>query len=197
MTGQIIRIEPKGTRARGRHFAIVAAFVAAVALAGQAAILAMTNVSAPAQKSAARLDAGPIEKRELVFSLQDLAVDESLRAFRPGPAWSPEPAPPVAMVSPVAAVAAAVVVAPPAVVLLKTSPRVKLAAATPLPPARPLGLAHRPQVAAATPVGPAPEGPATFAGVQLPRFVPTGADILGRIGAVGSSLGKLMRVSSR
>lgn len=117
-------------------------------------------------------------------------IDDSLRTFRPGPAWSPEPAPVVAMAS------AAVLAATTTVVLLKPAPRTKLAA-TPRPPVRPVGLAQRPQIATAPVIGPAPEGPATFAGFHMPQFVPTGAEIRDRIGAVGSSLGKLIRVSSR
>lgn len=68
MIGRTIRTETTGARPRGRDFAIVAGFVAAVGLVGQAAILAMTTQPAAAPKSAVRLDAGPIEKREIAFS---------------------------------------------------------------------------------------------------------------------------------
>ena len=148
----------------------------------------------------ARLDAGPVEKRELAFFPRERAADDSLRSFKPGKAWAIEPPAPLDM-------------APTPVAQDKPEAlaRAKLAAA-PLPPVRPASFAKAaPEKTAPAPRfadRPADRRVASSGGLHLPGFVPTGADVMKRIGglgasmrdsigSVGSSLGKLMRISSR
>ena len=59
------------------------------------------------------------------------------------------------------------------------------------PPARPASLAQ------AAPPAPHPTHVATSRGFELGKFVPTGSDIIRGIGAVGQSIGKIIRISAR
>ena len=182
--------------ARGRDFATVAAFVASVGLAGQAVLLSMTAADAPAQKATARMDAGPIEKRELVYYPQELAADESLRGFRPGSAWTPEAIqPPVAETLAVASFTVASLAVAPAVAQLKPV-RAKNVVSLRRPPARAATLAH------AAPTSPhqvatTSHAPSKSTAFWFGKFVPTGADIMRGLGAVGTSIGKIVRISAR
>ena len=173
---------------RARDFALAGAFVAATGLLGQAGLLTLSGPP-PAQKTAGRLDAGPIEKRELSYSPQFVLADENLRTFRPGRAWTSDAAPTIAP-------------APtPVATMIRQAPRLKLVAA-PLPPARPAVLDARP-------ADPAPavarrDERMRLVGFELPRFAPTGAalmqrlgDVRSSIGTVGASIGKMMHISSR
>ena len=185
---------------RRRDLALAGSFVAAAGLLGQAALLSL-QAPREAGKSIVRLDAGAIEKRELSFTPQFAVADDSLRQFKPGAAWTPQPvAAPVEMNASSAPMAA----------LQKPAPRFRLAAAsTPLPPPRPASLLAKAQPVA---VAPAPaaekEIPAKVSvatgGFELPRFRPIGAVVMRRlgdvgssIGAVGASLGRMMRISER
>ena len=128
------------------------------------------------------------------------AADDSLRSFKPGKAWAIEPPAPLDMTP-----------TPVAQDKPEALARAKLAAA-PLPPVRPASFAKAaPEKTAPAPRfadRPADRRVASSGGLHLPGFVPTGADVMKRIGglgasmrdsigSVGSSLGKLMRISSR
>ncbi len=181
---------------------MAAAIAVAVGLGASAASLA-GKAGGPEPKHAARLDAGPTAKRELAFYPHERAADDSIRNFKPGKAWTIETTP-------------AFEPAPTPVAQDKgpTTARAKLAAA-PRPPVRPTTLAH---AAPTRPVAedfaprfadlPADRRAAAGGGFRMSSFVPTGADVVKRIGglgetmresigSVGSSLGKLMRISSR
>ena len=184
--------------APARRWAIAAAIAVAAGLGAPALWLTTGRAAAPTPKVVARLDAGPVAKRDLAFYPQDRAADDSIRNFRPGKAW--------AMEAPAfePAVAALIGEKP----TLPAKP--KLAAAPPRPPARPAALAKARTAEPAPHFAnlPADRRMASNAGFQLPGFVPTGADVAKRIGglgatmrdsigSVGSSLGRLMRISSR
>lgn len=188
---------------RSRRRAVAAALAAAIGLGAPAAWIAGKSAGGPEPKHAARLAAGPTEKRELVFYPRERAADDSIRNFKPGKAWaietppSFEPAP-----TPVAQDKG------------PTLARAKLAAA-PRPPVRPTTFAQtslaRPAPAEFAPRYadlPADRRAGSGGGFRISSFVPTGADVVKRIGglgetmrdslgSVGSSLGKLMRISSR
>ena len=81
------------TSAAPRRKALVAAIAAAVCLGAPAAWMVGKSLRGPEPKHAARLDGGVVPKRELAFAPQDRALDDSLRSFKPGKAWTLE-APP-------------------------------------------------------------------------------------------------------
>lgn len=165
---------------RRRDLALVAAFVATAGLAGQALLLAMWSGAAE-PKTTHRLAGGVVETRELVLGPQQVALDETLRAFKPTRGWADEDRPPAIAVD--GEVLAA---------LFKETPHFELAA-PPLPQPRPrVFAAQTPQ----RPAVRAREDRVRSGGFQLARL-PTGADILRGLNNMGSSLGKLIRVSSR
>jgi len=181
-----------------RRRAVAAAVAACIGLGASAAWIAGKSVGGPEPKYGARLDAGPVEKRELAFYPRERAADDSLRNFRPGKAWAVEapaaPDPAVASVAPAKPSAPA---------------RAQLAIA-PLPPVRPATLAKVAPAEFAPRYAdlPADRRTASAHGLRMPGFVPTGADVMKRIGglgasmrdsigSMGTSLGKLMRISSR
>lgn len=182
-----------------RRWAVPAALAVALGLGGPAAWYAAGSASGPEPKVSVRLDAGPIEKRELAFFPRERAADDSLRSFKPGKAWAVEPPPAPLDMAPT----------PVAQDKPEAPARAKLAAA-PRPPVRPASFAKvTPEHAAPRFADrPADRRVASGGGLHLPGFVPTGADVMKRIGglgasmrdsigSVGSSLGKLMRISSR
>ena len=191
-------LHPAAKPAPLRRGAIAAALAVSLGLGAPAAWLASRSAGASEHKLSARLDAGPVAKRELAFTPRDRAADDSIRNFRPGKAW--------AMETPAfePAVAALIEDRPAA-----ASAKPRLAAA-PRPPVRPATLAG---VQHATPTPryaelPADRRTASNSGFRMPNFVPTGGDVVKRIGglgasmrdsigSVGASLGKLMRISSR
>lgn len=185
------------TSAAPRRKALVAAIAAAVCLGAPAAWMVGKSLRGPEPKHAARLDGGVVPKRELAFAPQDRALDDSLRSFKPGKAWTLE-APPA---FPIVQASATPEKGP-------TVAKAKLAAA-PRPPVRPATLAKvapgdlTPRYADLP-----PQRRATAGGFEIARFVPTGSEVMKKIGglgetmrdsigSVGSSLGKLMRISSR
>ena len=189
--------DTSATPAPARRWAIAAALAVALAVGAPAAWMAGRSAAGPEPKHAARLDGGVVPKRELAFAPQDRAVDDSLRNFKPGKAWAVEPQPTFQP-------------APTPVAMDKgpTLAKAKLAA-TPRPPVRPAALAKvapgdlTPRYADLPPQRRQPQN-----GFQMARFVPTGSDVMKKIGglgetmrdsigSVGSSLGKLMRISSR
>lgn len=189
-------VEAKPTRRNRRRLIIAAGLVTAAGIAGQIVVLSEA-FGEEAKLVAPRIDAGPALKRDLVFGPQEAAADQSLRLFKPGPGWTAEapPAPVVAELSETAIAAA------------KPAPRVKLATAR-RPPARPqeFATAARTQPtaqAAATQIAARPSRTAD-SGFSFRKYVPSGADIVDRLGAVGStvgstvgsSLGKLMKLAS-
>lgn len=182
----------------GRRRVVMIALAAAVGLGGPAAWLSGRAASGPEPKLQARLDAGPVVKRELAFSPRDRAADDSIRNFKPGKAWALEPP----------------VFEPAVAALIEDKPaapvKAKIAAAPPRPPVRPASLARTAQTDAAPRYVnlPADRRTASNSGFHLPGFVPTGAAVMKQIGglgatmrdsigSVGTSLGKLMRISSR
>ncbi|HRY04191.1 MAG TPA: hypothetical protein P5256_13765 [Beijerinckiaceae bacterium] len=182
----------------GRRRAVAVALAAAIGLGAPAAWLAGRTASGPEPKLLARLDAGPVVKRELAFTPRDRAADDSIRNFKPGKAWTMEPP----TFEP--AIAALIEDRP------ATPVKARVAAAPPRPPVRPASLAR---TAPAEPAPryaslPADRRTASSGGFHLPGFVPTGAAVMKQIGglgatmrdsigSVGTSLGKLMRISSR
>jgi len=181
-------------RRAARHLAISGALVAAVGLVG-AAIASKGEPDLP-PKWAARVPAAIVQARAVEpFAPRTDVVEVAPNALKAGLQWT----------APDARIA--LTTSQPATVVAEAKPaqRANLAAA-PLPPRRPARLA------ASAPV--APEGPpvivaadeprARIGAFELPRFVPTGASLIRRIGdvgssvgAMGSSIGRLMRMSSR
>ena len=184
--------------ASARRWAVAAGLAVAIGLGGSAVLLAGRQAGGPAPKVVARLDAGPVDKRELAFYPRERAADDSIRSFKPGKAWAVE----------------APAFEPAVAALIEDKPapqaRVRLAAAAPRPPVRPASLARARAPAEAPHFAnlPADRRVASTDGFHLPQFVPTGADVARRIGglgasmrdslgSVGSKLGRLMRISSR
>lgn len=160
-------------------------------------------VAASGEKFALRVagDTTAVPGQSYAYAPGQLADLASVKSFTPVPAWkdpAPAPAAPVKFAAPVA-------------------PKIVL------PPRRPLALKPAPDAPRVEPVQTvaAPQ-PARIAGMELPRFVPTGDDIkkgvsnvgdtiagvggkiLGagadvgeKIADVGQSLGRLMRISNR
>lgn len=186
-----------------RRGTVVAALAVAIGLGLPAAWIAGKSAGGLEPKHAARLDAGQVEKREIVFYPRERAADDSIRNFKPGKAWAVETSPTFEP-TPI----------PVAQDKGPTVAKAKLAAA-PRPPVRPTTFA----LATPTKAAPAEFGPRyadlpadrrveSGNGFRVSNFVPTGADVVKRIGglgetmrdslgSVGSSLGKLMRISSR
>jgi hypothetical protein len=113
---------------------------------------------------------------------QEAALDQSLRAFKPTRGWEDEDRPPAIAVD--GEVLAA---------LFKETPHFEIAA-PPLPQPRPRVFAA--QTPPQRPAVRAREERVRSGGFQLARL-PTGADILRGLNNMGTSLGKLIRVSSR
>lgn len=181
-----------------RRGTVVAALAVAIGLGAPAAWIAGKSAGGLEPKHAARLEAGPVEKRELAFYPRERAADDSIRNFKPGKAWVDETPPSFEP-------------APTPVALDKgpTIAKAKLAA-TPRPPVRPTTLAKVEPVEFGPRYAdlPADRRAESSSGFRISNFVPTGADVVKRIGglgetmrdsigSVGSSLGKLMRISSR
>lgn len=190
---QILRGETRPDR-REMYALAAAALLLAGVLAQGARMIASAPVAAET-KSIVRLDAGQIEKRELVFYPREAAADQSIRNFKPGFAWTTEP---VRDVAPPSIAPVALAPLPPQI------PKLKVAAAAPLPPVRPADLRHSPAARVETAQAAQPQ----TSGSPLARLVPSGADLMRHIGgigesmrdsigSVGTSLGKLIRVSSR
>lgn len=190
---QILRGETRPDR-RDMYALAAAALLLGGVLAQGARMIASAPVAAET-KSIVRLDAGQIEKRELVFYPREAAADQSIRNFKPGFAWTTEP---VRDVSPPSIAPVALAPLPPQI------PKLKVAAAAPLPPVRPADLRHSPAARVETAQAAQPQ----TSGSPLARLVPSGADLMRHIGgigesmrdsigSVGTSLGKLIRVSSR
>lgn len=180
-----------------RRWLVAAAIAVAVGLGAPAAWLAGRGAAGPAPKVVARLDGGVVEKRELAFGPRERAADDSIRNFRPGKAWTME--------------APAFEPAVAALIGEKPAPaKARLAAAPPRPPVRPASLARAkaPEAEPRFASLPADRRTAANVGFHMPGFVPTGADVVKKIGglgatvrdsigSVGTSLGRLMRISSR
>lgn len=200
MTSAILpaAIKASGATAPARRWLIAAAIAVAVGLGAPAAWLAGRDAAGPAPKVVARLDGGVVEKRELAFGPRERAADDSIRNFRPGKAWTME----------------APAFDPAVAALIEDRPaapaRARLAAAPPRPPVRPASLARVPAPDAGPRFAtlPADRRTASNDGFHMPGFVPTGAEVARKIGglgatvrdsigSVGSSLGRLMRISSR
>lgn len=183
--------------APARRWPLAAALAAAVCLGAPAAWMAGKSANGAEPKHAARLDGGVVPKRELAFAPLDRAVDDSLRSFKPGKAWTVE-TPPIVQPAPALA----------AMDKGPTLAKAKLAA-VPRPPVRPATLAKvAPGDLSPRYADLPPQRREAATGFQIARFVPTGSDVMKKIdglgetmrdsiGSVGSSLGKLMRISSR
>jgi hypothetical protein len=181
-------------RRAARHLAIAGALVAAAGLIG-AAVASRGPAELP-PKWSARVPAIVAQARTPEpFAPRVDVAEAAPSALKAGLHWT----------APEARVALTAVQPAPVVAEAKPAPRGSVAAA-PLPPRRPANLvAQAPAAPEGPPVIVASDEPrARILSFELPRFAPTGAALLRRIGdvgssvgAMGSSLGRLMRMSSR
>ncbi len=185
----------------GRGFAVAGAIIVGAGLLG-AAIDSGTTPELPPKATARVLPSVvAVAKPPLAepFAPRAEAVDRQISVLKAGIAWNmPQLPATLALTQPQYLAQAAAET--------KSVARPKVAMA-PMPPRRPAALqAH---AAPVSPEGPplhvaSDESRAKIGSFELPQFVPTGASIVRRIsdvgssiGSVGSSLGKLMRISSR
>ena len=157
----------------------------------------------PAQQEAAasRLDGGVIEAKTLAYYPEHLAALDSLSRFLPVSAQRTAELAGAPLATRIASLSDA---AKPRRITLAAEvlpPRrpVTVAQADVLPPRRPVAPAPVPvpDSVAVAEITPQPEPHARIWGMELPRFVPTGAAVMDKLASVKERIGGLMHVSSR
>jgi hypothetical protein len=179
----------------------VAATVCATAIYGY---IISDRSAFPAQQEAAasRLDGGVVEAKTLAYYPEHLAALDSLSRFQPVSAQRTAElagAPFATRIASLSDAAKPRRITSAAEVLPPRRP-VTVAQADVLPPRRPVAPAPVPTTmppALVAEITPQPEPHARIWGMELPRFVPTGASVMDKLASVKERIGGLMHVSSR
>jgi hypothetical protein len=157
----------------------------------------------PAQQEAAasRLDGGVVEAKTLAYYPEHLAALDSLSRFQPVSAQRTAELAGAPLATRIASLSDAAKPRRPASaeVLPPRRPAI-VAQADVLPPRRPVAPAPVPTTmppALVAEITPQPEPHARIWGMELPRFVPTGAAVMDKLASVKERIGGLMHVSSR
>jgi hypothetical protein len=192
-----------GRRFAGQVVVSVAATLCATALYGH--LVSQPSLHVQPEALALRLDGGVVESRNVGYYPEHLAALDSLSRFRPLSVQRTAELVDELRASRVASLSDAARPHPePALEGPSSTRRAVLAQVTVLPPRRPAMVA---------PVAPSSAAPATLStglpspepapqaakiwGVELPRFVPTGAAVMDKLASVKDRIGSLIHVSSR
>jgi hypothetical protein len=200
-SGDVFGLFATGARKfAGQLLVSLAATICATALYGH---IASQQVSSQAQPEAvavsapSRLPGGVIESRTLAYYPEHAAAQDSLNRFH---AVSVQRTAELAGVANTTRTASLIDAAKPrrvasAVILPPPRPSTP-AEVNVLPPRRPVALAPAPVIVAEAPPEPTRHS-AKIWGVELPRFVPTGAAVMDKLASMKDRIGGLIHVSSR
>jgi hypothetical protein len=189
-------------RFAGQVVVSVAATVCATGIYGH---FISAGGSLPTQPApfASRLEGGVIESRNLAYYPEHLAALDSLSRFRPLSVQRTAELADELRSTRVASFSDAARPRRDSADVLSPARPLVLAQVTVLPPRRPVmaptattAPASAPVTVAADPAEPT-SGPAKIWGVELPRFVPTGASVIDKLASMKDRIGGLIHVSSR
>jgi hypothetical protein len=189
-------------RFAGQVVVSVAATVCATGIYGH---FISAGGSLPTQPApfASRVEGGVIESRNLAYYPEHLAALDSLSRFHPLSVQRTAELADELRSTRVASISDAARPRRESADVLPPARPMMLAQVTVLPPRRPVmaptattAPASAPVTVAADPAEPT-SGPAKIWGVELPRFVPTGASVIDKLASMKDRIGGLIHVSSR
>ncbi|MEA2860553.1 MAG: hypothetical protein QOC72_2592 [Methylobacteriaceae bacterium] len=189
-------------RFAGQVVVSVAATVCATGIYGHF-ISAGGSLPTPPAPFASRVEGGVIESRNVAYYPEHLAALDSLSRFHPLSVQRTAELSDELRSMRVASVSDGARPRRESADVLPPARPMMLAQVTVLPPRRPVMAATATTASAPAPVtvaaGPAEptSGPAKIWGVELPRFVPTGASVIDKLASMKDRIGGLIHVSSR
>jgi hypothetical protein len=201
LPGRSLGLFATGRRFTGQVVVSLAATLCATALYGH--LVSQPSLQAQRQPLSLRLDGGVIESRNVAYYPEHLAALDSLSRFHPLSVQRTAELADELRGSRVASLSdAARAHHEPAMEGPSSARRAVLGQVTVLPPRRPAMVAAvaassaAPATLSAASLEPAPQT-AKIWGVELPRFVPTGAAVMDKLASVKDRIGGLIHVSSR
>jgi hypothetical protein len=201
LPGRSFGLFATGRRFTGQVVVSLAATLCATALYGH--LVSQPSLQAQPQPLSLRLDGGVIESRNVAYYPEHLAALDSLSRFHPLSVQRTAELADELRGSRVASLSdAARAHHEPAMEGPSSARRAVLGQVTVLPPRRPAMVAAvaassaAPATLSAASLEPAPQT-AKIWGVELPRFVPTGAAVMDKLASVKDRIGGLIHVSSR
>ncbi|MEA2760393.1 MAG: hypothetical protein QOH65_3006 [Methylobacteriaceae bacterium] len=188
-------------RFAGQTAVSVAATICATAIYGHI-VSERSPIQAQPEIASARLAGGVIESRTFAYYPEHLAALDSLSRFHPLSTQRTAELAEERRVTRIASLSDAATPRHTATAEVLPLPRpVVVAQVNVLPPRRPVSAPAAEPTAASITVGANPAEPATHHariwGVEMPRFVPTGAAVMEKLATMKDRIGGLMHVSSR
>lgn len=198
LSGDLFGVFATGLRKFASQVAVSAAATICATAIYSHAISDHGALQAQPEAVASRLDGGVIDAKTLAYYPEHLAALDSLSRFQPVSAQRTAELAGAPFATQTASLSDAA--KPRRVATTEALPQRRpgaVAQVDVLPPRRPVTLAPMPTISVAeiTPQQPAPS--AKIWGMELPRFVPTGASVMAKLASMKDSIGGLMHVSSR